>query len=79
MPTLAANDASSLSGVVVVLLINYLPNQRRWGWLKLMQGTAALKGTPGMLFGKVMGSGSEGGFSLRPSRRQQNIKAQKKK
>lgn len=75
MPTLAANDASSLSGVVVVLLIEYLPNQRRWGWLKLMQGTAALKGTPGMLFGKVMGSGSEGGFSLRPSSSHQGLVA----
>jgi spheroidene monooxygenase len=70
-------DAASpgLSGVVVVVLINYLDAHRRWGWLRLMQGGSGLKGTPGLLFGKVMGSGSQGGFSLRPSSSHQGVVA----
>ena len=70
-----ADANSGLSGVVVVVLINYLDAHRRWGWLRLMQGGSGLKGTPGLLFGKVMGSGSQGGFSLRPSSSHQGIVA----
>ena len=70
-----ADANSELSGVLVVVLINYLDAHRRWGWLRLMQGGSGLKGTPGLLFGKVMGSGSQGGFSLRPSSSHQGIVA----
>lgn len=70
-----ADATPGLSGVVVVVLINYLDAHRRWGWLRLMQGGSGLKGTPGLLFGKVMGSGSQGGFTLRPSSSHQGIVA----
>ncbi len=62
-----------LSGVLVVLLVDYLPQHRAWGWLRLAQGATALKGTTGLLFAKIMGSGSDGGFGLRPSSSHQGL------
>jgi hypothetical protein len=50
----------------VVLLVDYLRTHQGWGWMRLVQGAAAFKDTPGLLFTKVMGSGHEGGFVLRP-------------
>ena len=70
---IATPHANTLSGVVVLLLLDYLTQHRAWGWLKLAQGPAALKGTPGLLFSKVMGSGQNGGFSLRPSSSHQGL------
>ena len=62
-----------ISGVVVVVLVDYLRQHQGWGWLRLMAGSAALRNTPGLLFAKVMGSGHEGGFSLRPSASHQGV------
>lgn len=62
-----AGDVITLSGVVVVVLVNYLREHQAWGWMRLVQGPAAIKDTPGLVFGKVMGSGHGGGFGLRPS------------
>lgn len=73
MNTKPQSDPPALSGVAVAVLIDYLPEHRRWGWLRLMQGSSALKDVPGLLFGKVMGSGSNGGFSLRPSSSHQGV------
>ena len=53
--------------VVVVALIDLARGSRLWGWSKVVQRAAALNGTPGLRFAKVMGSGHEGGFGLRPS------------
>ena len=58
---------ATLSGVVVVLLVDFLRQHRAWGWMRMVQGPSALKNTPGLLFAKVMGSGHDGGFGLRPS------------
>ena len=63
----------AVSGVVVVLLVDYLRAQQAWGWMRLVQGAAALKDTPGLVFSKVMGSGHEGGFVLRPSATHQGL------
>lgn len=56
-----------LPGVVAVLLVNHQLRHRAWAWLQLVRGVAALAGTPGLRFAKVMGSGQDGGFGLRPS------------
>ena len=56
MNTKPQSDPPALSGVAVAVLIDYLPEHRRWGWLRLMQGSSALKDVPGLLFSKVMGS-----------------------
>jgi spheroidene monooxygenase len=63
----------SVSGVVVVLLVDLLKAKRSWGWLRLAQGSLALKHVAGLLFAKVMGSGHEGGFVLRPSPSHQGL------
>jgi len=63
----------AVSGVVVVLLVDYLRAHQAWGWMRLVQGASALKDTPGLLFTKVMGSGHGGGFVLRPSASHQGL------
>lgn len=63
----------AVSGVVVVLLVDFLRAQQAWGWMRLVQGAAAFKDTPGLRFAKVMGSGHEGGFVLRPSATHQGL------
>ena len=69
----ASSPAQALSGVLVVLLVDYVVQHRAWGWLRLAQGATFLKDTPGLLFAKVMGSGHNGGFSLRPSSSHQGL------
>ncbi|MES2978331.1 MAG: hypothetical protein V4731_07905 [Pseudomonadota bacterium] len=64
---------TAVSGVVAVLLLDYLPQHRAWGWMKLAQGAAALGNPAGMRFAKIMGSGHGGGFSLRPSSTHQGL------
>ena len=63
----------AVSGVVVVLLVDFLSAHKAWAWMRLVQGSAAIKDTPGLLFAKVMGSGHQGGFSLRPSATHQGL------
>jgi len=62
-----------LSGVVVVLLLDFAAQHRAWGWLRLMQSGAGLGAVPGLQFVKVMGSGHGGGFGLRPSSTHQGL------
>lgn len=64
---------AALSGVVVVILVDYLRQHQAWGWMRLVQGPAALRTVPGLQFAKVMGSGHAGGFSLRPSTTHQGL------
>ncbi len=40
---------------------------RAWGWSRIVLGAAALRGVPGLRFAKVLGSGAQGGFGLKPS------------
>jgi spheroidene monooxygenase len=63
----------SVAGVVVVLLVDLLKAKRSWGWLRLAQGSLALKHVAGLLFAKVMGSGEGGGFRIRPSATHQGL------
>lgn len=65
--------AAVLSGVVVVLLVDFAVRHRSWGWLRLAQGSAGFKGVPGLRLAKVMGSGHGGGFGLRPSASHQGL------
>ena len=65
--------APPLSGVVFILLVDYMRQHQGWGWLRLMSGPSALRDTPGLGFAKVMGSGQGGGFSLRPSATHQGV------
>jgi hypothetical protein len=62
-----------LSGVVVVLLVDFLRQHQGWGWLRLVAGATPYKEVPGLTSLKVMGSGHGGGFSLRPSATHQGL------
>ncbi len=68
-------DAPALSGVLVVMLVNLRAGHRGWGWHRLMRGPRSLGPQPGMLFCKLMGSGAEGGFGLKPSVSHQGLLA----
>jgi hypothetical protein len=63
----------TLSGVVVVVLVNFKRQHQTWAWMRLVQGPSALKDTPGLMFSKIMGSGAGGGFGLRPSASHQGL------
>lgn len=54
------------SGPVAVLVLVDAAS-RLWAWMRLVRGPRALRGTPGLRFAKVLGSGHEGGFGLKPS------------
>jgi hypothetical protein len=43
------------------------PGALLWGWSRLVRGPQALRQVPGLTFAKVLGSGHEGRFGLRPS------------
>lgn len=61
-----------LQGVVAMVLVDLKSSQSAWGWMRVARG-----GTPlnheGLLFAKVMGSGHDGGFGLRPSPTHQGL------
>jgi hypothetical protein len=59
--------------VVVLLLADIAPSSRLWGWTRIVKGPQALQDIPGLLFSKVLGSGYEGGFGLRPSPSRQGL------
>ncbi len=62
-----------LSGVVVVLLVDFMRQHQGWGWLRLVAGSTPYKDVPGLTMVKVMGSGHGGGFTLRPSATHQGL------
>lgn len=62
-----AHAAALATTRVVLLLAQFTPSTQRWGWGRLIRGPRALRGTRGLRFAKVLGSGHEGGFGLRPS------------
>lgn len=62
-----------LSGVVVVVLADFLRQHQGWSWLRLVAGAAPYKDVPGLTLVKVMGSGHGGGFGLRPSATHQGL------
>ena len=59
--------------IVVVLLVDFMTTHRGWGWMRLVSGPSAYKSVPGLLGAKVMGSGHDGSFTLRPSATHQGL------
>ena len=57
----------------VVLLADIAEASRLWGWSRIVRGPRALQRVPGLLFSKVLGSGFDGGFDLRPSASRQGV------
>jgi len=61
----AADHCSS--EVAVMLLAQMAPGSRLWGGMRLVLGRFAMRGVAGLRFFKILGSGHDGGFGLRPS------------
>ena len=61
------------ASVLAVLLVDFMKAHRGWGWMRLVAGASAYKTVPGLQSAKVMGSGHEGGFTLRPSATHQGL------
>ena len=66
-------QASAEDQTAVILLADIADASRLWGWSRIVRGPRALRGIPGLLFSKVLGSGFDGGFDLRPSRSRQGV------
>ena len=72
-------EASSGAGAttagesVVVLLADIAPASRLWGYARFVFGRFALPRVPGLRFARVLGSGHEGGFGLKPSLSRQGL------
>ena len=52
--------------VVVLVLAAWKPGAVGWGFMRLVLGAWPLRKTHGLAFSRVMGSGQDGGFVLRP-------------
>lgn len=62
------NPPSAATGeVAVVVLAQMATGARAWGWWRIVRGAGPLRREPGIRFAKVLGSGHDGGFGLRPS------------
>jgi len=71
MPLAAVNAPSDQ--VAVLVLADIAPVHRLWGWSRIVKGAQGLRGQKQLRFAKVMGSGYEGGFGLRPSASRQGV------
>jgi len=67
--SLSITSADDLVGseVVVMAAFDILASSRLWGWSRLVRGRSGLRGATGLRFAKVLGSGVDGGFGLKPS------------
>lgn len=62
-----------MGSVAVLLLADIAPAHCLWGYARFIVQRFAMRRVPGLVFSKVMGSGYEGGFGLRPSRSRQAL------
>jgi len=59
--------------VAVLVLVDIAPGSRTWGFGRFVIGRFDLYRVPGLSFFKVLGSGYESGFGLRPSLSRQGL------
>ncbi len=71
-PALTAGK-NTAGSVVVVVLVDFKAASTLWGWSRLVMQRWPLRRIAGLKFSKVLGSGFEGGFGLRPSRTRQGL------
>lgn len=56
-----------------MVLVEFKPESKWWGFSRLVLGHFPLRHTEGLKFSKILGSGHEGGFGLRPSATRQGL------
>lgn len=54
-------------------MVEFKPAARWWGWSRLVLQGVSLRGLPGLCFAKVLGSGQNGGFGVKPSATHQGL------
>jgi heme-degrading monooxygenase HmoA len=59
--------------VSVLVLADIAPANRLWGWSRIVKGPLSLRSQDQLRFSKVLGSGFDGGFGLRPSASRQGL------
>ncbi len=57
----------------MLVLVDIATGARLWGWSRFVIGRFSMMGVPGLRFFKVLGSGHEAGFGLRPSGTRQGL------
>jgi hypothetical protein len=73
-PRAVSVGESKASGeTVVVVLADIAPDARAWGYSRFLLGRFALPRMAGLVFSRVLGSGHDGGFGLRPSFSRQGL------
>jgi heme-degrading monooxygenase HmoA len=63
----SASQLLTCEQTTLVVLIRYAPAKRWWGASRLVIGPRAWRNLPGLQFVKVLGSGHDAGFGVRPS------------
>lgn len=69
----ATPQAQPAGTVAVFLLADISPAHRLWGYARFVLGLFGLRGVPGLVMSKVMGSGDGGGFGIKPSSSRQAL------
>jgi len=68
-----AAHAGTGTQTIALLLADIDPSARLWGYNRFLIGRSAARRLPGLQFVKVLGSGHDGGFGLRPSASRQGL------
>jgi len=73
-PAIAADPTRRASRDIAVLLLAQMPpSARLWGWSRFVLGPSVVRHTSTPRLVKILGSGFEGGFGLRPSGTRQGL------
>lgn len=59
--------------ITVILLVDLKPESKLWGFLRFPLGRFPLRNVVGLKFSKILGSGKNGGFGLKPSATHQGL------
>lgn len=65
--------AHASTQVATLVLADIARASRLWGWSRIVRGPGAVRDVPGLRFCKVLGSGHDGGFGLKPSASRQGV------
>jgi spheroidene monooxygenase len=63
----------SAGTVIVLVLVEYASWALPWGWTRMVLRRWPLRHVAGLRFSKILGSGHDGGFGLRPSGTRQGL------
>jgi hypothetical protein len=59
--------------ITVILLVDLKPESKLWGFLRFPLGSFPFRAVNGLRFSKILGSGENGGFGLKPSGTHQGL------